>query len=123
MTDVHLSAIDEDTLDTILASDVDFTGTMTFKDPLMIKGRVSGSIVAESDLHIDEKAVVEADISARNITVRGTLKGNITASGRVELYASCRMDGDVSAAEVTMEPGCRFNGICTMTGPAHEPRP
>jgi cytoskeletal protein CcmA (bactofilin family) len=89
---------------------------MTFKEPMMIKGRVSGTIIAESDLHIDEKAVVEADIKARNLTVRGSVKGNIAASGRVELFAACRVDGDISAAEVTMEPGCRFNGICSMTG-------
>ncbi len=116
MTDVQLSSVDEDTLDTILASDVDFSGTMTFKEPMMVKGRVSGAIVSESDLHIAEKAVVEADIIACNVTIRGTLRGNVSASGRVELYASCRVDGDISAAEVTMEPGCRFNGICTMTG-------
>ena len=116
MTDVHLSVVDEDTLDTILASDVEFAGSMVFKEPMMIKGRVSGSIVSDSDIHIDEKAVVEADVKARNVTVRGSLKGDIVASGRVELYASCRVDGDVSAAEVTMEPGCRFNGICSMTG-------
>jgi len=119
MTDVQLSNVDEDTIDTILAADVEFAGTMVFKEPLMIKGRVSGSISTENDLHIDEKAVVEADIIARNVTVRGTLKGNIQASGRVELFASCRVDGDVKATEVTMEPGCRFNGICTMTGPAN----
>ncbi len=122
MTDVHLSVVDEDTLDTILAADVEFSGAMVFKEPMMIKGRVSGSIVTESDLHIDERAVVEADVKARNVTVRGTLKGDISASGRVELFATCRVDGDVTAAEVTMEPGCRFNGICSMTGPADASR-
>ncbi|OHD15694.1 MAG: hypothetical protein A2Y38_10630 [Spirochaetes bacterium GWB1_59_5] len=122
MTDVHLSVVDEDTLDTILAADVEFSGIMVFKEPMMIKGRVSGSITTESDLHIDDKAVVEADLKARNVTVRGTLKGNISASGRVELYAACRVDGDVTAAEVTMEPGCRFNGICSMTGSGDAPR-
>ncbi|PKL23968.1 MAG: cell shape determination protein CcmA [Spirochaetae bacterium HGW-Spirochaetae-3] len=122
MTDVHLSVVDEDTLDTILAADVEFSGAMVFKEPMMIKGRVSGSIVTESDLHIDEHAVVEADVKARNVTVRGTLKGDISATGRVELFATCRVDGDVTAAEVTMEPGCRFNGICSMIGPADATR-
>ena len=122
MTDVQLSTVDEDTLDTILAADVEFAGAMVFKEPMMIKGRVSGSITTENDLHIDEKAVVQADIVARNVTVRGTLKGNIAATGRVELFATCRVDGDVTAAEVTMEPGCRFNGICSMTGPGNAPQ-
>jgi len=116
MTDVQLSTVDEDTFDTILAEDVEFAGAMVFKEPLMIKGHVSGSIVTLSDLHIDTKAVVDADVTARNVTVRGSLKGNIVASGRVELFANCKVDGDVKAAEVTMEPGCRFNGICSMTG-------
>ena len=120
MIDVQLSNIDDDSLDTILASDVNFSGTMSFKEPMMIRGKVSGAIISGSDLHIDEKAVVEADISAKNVTVKGVLKGNINASGRVELFASCRMDGDVNAAEVRMEPGCRFNGICTMTGYKNE---
>lgn len=116
MVDVQSSAVDEDTLDTILAADVDFSGDLSFREPLMIKGRVAGSIHTESDLHVDERAVVEANIYAGNVTVRGSVKGNIVASGKVELFASCRMDGDIRAAYVTMEQGSRFNGICTMTG-------
>ncbi|HAE20849.1 MAG TPA: hypothetical protein DCG47_00785 [Spirochaetaceae bacterium] len=116
MSDITLTAVDEDTLETILAKDVIFTGTLAFKEPLMIKGRVSGSVRTESDLHVDDGAVVEADIQARNVTVRGLVKGNIIASGRVELFASCTVNGDVRAAELTMEPGCHFNGACTMTG-------
>ncbi len=122
MTDVQLNVVDEDTVDTILAPDVQFSGTMRLKETLMIKGRVSGIINSESDLHIDDNAVVEADITARNVTIRGSLKGNIAASGRVELFASCRVDGDIRAAEVTMEPGCRFNGICSMNTPSDAQR-
>jgi cytoskeletal protein CcmA (bactofilin family) len=120
MTDVHFSPIDEDTLDTILAADVDFDGILEFSEPLMIRGRVSGSIISSSDLHVDEKAVVQADIKAGNLTIRGSVKGNITASGKVELFSSCRVDGDIRAAMVAMEPGCIFNGVCTMTGLVNE---
>jgi cytoskeletal protein CcmA (bactofilin family) len=116
MTDVQLTPVDEDILDTILAADVDFTGTLSFTEPLMIKGRVVGSVCTESDLYIDEKAYVQADIVAHDVAVRGTLKGNIRATGRVELFASCTVHGDVRAAEVAMESGCHFNGVCTMTG-------
>jgi cytoskeletal protein CcmA (bactofilin family) len=122
MTDVHFSPIDEDTLDTILAADVDFDGILEFSEPLMIRGRVSGSIISTSDLHVDEKAVVQADIKAGNLTIRGSVKGNITASGKVELFSSCRVDGDIRAAMVAMEPGCIFNGVCTMTGPVNAPK-
>lgn len=116
MTDVQVSAVNEETIDTILAGDVEFSGAMVFKKPLMIKGRVSGTIRSESDLYIDTGAVVEAEISANQVSVRGTVKGNVVAKDRVDLYASCSLDGDIRAPEVTMETGCRFNGICTMTG-------
>jgi cytoskeletal protein CcmA (bactofilin family) len=120
MTDVHFSPIDEDTLDTILAADVDFDGILEFSEPLMIRGRLNGTILSTSDLHVDEKAVVQADIKAGNVTIRGSVKGNITAIGKVELFSSCRVDGDIRAAMVAMEPGCIFNGVCTMTGSVNE---
>ncbi len=116
MSDISLTAVDEDTLATILARDVTFSGVLRFKEPLMIKGRVSGTVSTDNDLYIEEGAVVEADIQARNVTVKGNVKGNIVATGRVELFASCSVNGDVRSAELTMEPGCRFNGACTMTG-------
>ncbi|MCK7514847.1 MAG: polymer-forming cytoskeletal protein [Desulfobacterales bacterium] len=48
----------------------------------MIKGRVSGTIRSESDLYIDTGAVVEAEISANQVSVRGTVKGNVVAKDR-----------------------------------------
>ncbi len=117
MTEVQITAVDEDQLDTVLASDVEFSGEMTFKKPLMIKGSVSGIIRSESELYIDEKARVEADIIASVVSVKGSVKGNIFARERVELFACAAVDGDVTAPQITMETGCRFNGACRMTQP------
>jgi len=122
MSDLQISNIDEDLLDTVLAPDVEFSGTIVFKKPFMIKGRVSGVIKAESELFIDDKAVVEASITAESVSVRGTVKGDIVARKRVDLFACCSVDGDITAPEVAMETGCRYNGICTMTGKRDEVR-
>ncbi|MBN1241609.1 MAG: polymer-forming cytoskeletal protein [Spirochaetales bacterium] len=116
MSDVHLTPVDEDLIDTILQGDVEFSGRMSFDKPLMIKGRVSGAIESTSDLYVDDAAVVEARISANIVSVRGTVKGDISARERVELFACAAVEGDIVAPEITMETGCRFNGICTMTG-------
>lgn len=117
MTEVQINAVDEDLLDTVLAGDVEFSGSMTFRKPLMIKGHVSGKIRSTSELHVDEKAVVEADIQAAVVSVKGVVRGNISARDRVELFASGAVDGDVTAPVVTMETGCRFNGACKMVAP------
>lgn len=116
MTEVQISAIDEEQLDTVIAADVEFSGTMNFKKPLMIKGRVSGSIHSESELYIDEGARVEANIEALVVSVKGSVKGDITARERVDLFATSVVEGNVTAPKVTMETGCRLNGTCRMTG-------
>jgi cytoskeletal protein CcmA (bactofilin family) len=83
----------------------------------MIKGKVSGIVRSDSDLYIDEKAVVEADIVANIVSVKGSVKGNISATEKVELFACASVDGDVVAPQITMETGCRFNGACRMEAP------
>jgi cytoskeletal protein CcmA (bactofilin family) len=117
MTEVQINTVDEELLDTVLAGDVEFQGSMVFRKPLMIKGRVSGQIRSTSELYVDEKAVVEADIQAAVVSVKGVVKGNIAARDRVELFSTGSVDGDVTAPTVTMETGCRFNGVCRMVSP------
>jgi cytoskeletal protein CcmA (bactofilin family) len=114
MTEVQITTLDEEQLDTVLAGDVEFTGEMSFDKPLMIKGTVRGIIKSESDLYIDEKAVVEADISAGLVSIKGRVKGNVTARERIELFACASVDGDITAPQITMETGCHFNGACKM---------
>jgi cytoskeletal protein CcmA (bactofilin family) len=114
MTDVQINAVDEEQLDTILSEDVDFSGTLIFKKPLMIKGKLSGDIKATGDLYIGEDAVVAASIEANIVSVKGKVTGNVTAAERVELSASGAIAGDVDAPEVIMEGGSLFNGRCTM---------
>lgn len=118
MIDIRNEQIDEDDFDTVLSSDIEFSGTLQFDKPFMIKGRVSGEIVATGDLLIADGAVVEASVQAPVVVVRGTLVGNVLATVRVEVAASGSLSGDVEAPEILMETGCVFNGACKMTGPS-----
>ena len=49
MRDVRINQIDENEIDTILAEDIDFTGALTFKKPLMIKGNFKGESYIPSE--------------------------------------------------------------------------
>ena len=64
MAEVHIKDMDEHEVDTILAEDIDFEGHLTFKKPLMIKGKFKGEIRSTSALYIGEKALVEASTEA-----------------------------------------------------------
>lgn len=116
MTDVHSDIIEEEDFDTILSPDIDFTGTLHFEKPFLIRGKVSGEISAKGLLVVDEKAVVNANINTSRVVIRGTVKGDVTATDKVEVASTGRLDGNVAAPEIYMETGCAFNGRCTMTG-------
>ena len=118
MSEIRIVDVDESEVDTILAEDIDFTGTMDFDKSLMIKGKFKGDIKASGDLYIDEHAVVEARVEANIVSLKGKVKGNVFANTRVELFSCSSVDGDITAPDVIMESGCRFNGICTMKSPS-----
>jgi cytoskeletal protein CcmA (bactofilin family) len=115
MTDVHNDVLEDEDFDTILAADIDFNGMLNFEKPFLIRGRLSGEIVSQVLLVIDEEAVVEANINASRVVIRGSVKGDVTATGKVEVTITGKLVGNVTAPEVFMESGCVFNGRCTMT--------
>jgi cytoskeletal protein CcmA (bactofilin family) len=115
MTDVHNDILEDEDFDTILSPDIEFSGTLNFEKPFLIRGRVSGEITARGLLVIDEEAVVDANINAPRVIIRGAVKGDVTAAEKVEVTITGRLAGNVSAPEIFMETGCLFNGRCTMT--------
>ncbi len=113
--DSDLFDLEEEDFDTILASDITFHGNIKFNKPFMIRGNVSGSINAVSDLLIDTNAVVNAEISATRVLVRGKVEGNIAGKDLVFVTSTGSVTGDITSKQVVLEPGSRFSGKCTMT--------
>jgi len=114
MPEFSIKNFDESEIDTILAEDIDFEGSLSFKDPLMIKGKFKGEIKASGDLYIGEKAKVDAAIEANLVSLKGKVKGDVLAHQQVELFSSSKIDGDITTPNIIMESGSRFNGICKM---------
>jgi cytoskeletal protein CcmA (bactofilin family) len=116
MTEVYNDFMEDSDFDTTLSSDIDFTGTLRFEKPFLIKGKVSGEINATGMLVIDENAIVNANIHALRVLIRGQVKGDVTAVEKVEVTNTGKLTGNVTAPEILMETGCVFNGRCNMTG-------
>jgi len=114
LSELHLKRVDERELDTILAEDIDFTGELTFTDPLMIKGNFKGTIKSKGELYIGENAQMEASVKAPLVSIRGKLKGDVHCSERIELFSSAKVSGDLDSPEIIMEGGARFNGNMIM---------
>jgi cytoskeletal protein CcmA (bactofilin family) len=114
MTDVHNDVLEDEDFDTILAQDIEFNGVLNFEKPFLIRGKLSGDIVARGLLVVDEEAIVEANINASRVIIRGSVKGDVTASEKVEVTVTGKLVGNVTAPEIFMETGCLFNGRCNM---------
>lgn len=105
---------DEASFDTVLASDISFSGTIRFKKPFMIKGKVSGKIESASDLLVDSQAEVNADISTDRVVVRGKVVGNVSGKNLVYLASTSSVTGDIASSKVVIEAGAFFSGHCSM---------
>ena len=116
MTDVYNDFIEDGDFDTILSSDIDFSGTLNFEKPFLIRGKVFGEINSTGLLVIDEDAVVNANIRALRVLIRGQVKGDVTATEKIEVTVTGKLTGDITAPEIYMETGCLFNGRCIMVG-------
>ena len=114
MSDLRIRAIDESTLQTVLAEDIEFDGELSFSEPLLIKGTVKGTVISDTDLYINPDATVAATISARKVSVKGQVIGDIHARGRLELFSSARVRGNVSTPDLIVQSGSLLNGSCEM---------
>ena len=109
-----LRTIEEKDVDTVLADDIDFSGTMKFKKSLMIKGKFDGRIDADGHLILGPNAIVKAAIKAGIVTNYGKIIGNVEAIKKIELLKGAELNGDVKAPDLIIESGCIFNGNCAM---------
>ena len=62
--EVKLSVVDEEEVDTVLGSEIEFEGDIESSKSLMIKGKVSGNINCSAELYITEQAEVRSTIHA-----------------------------------------------------------
>lgn len=107
--------IEEKDIDTVLAEDIDFSGTMKFQNSLMIKGKFDGQIDAVGHLILGPNAIVKATIRAGIVTNYGKIIGNVETIKKLELLKGAELNGDVKTPDLIIESGCIFNGKCSMT--------
>ncbi len=98
----------------ILGDDTDFTGHLTFKNPVLINGKYKGKITTDSILIISEASIVEADIVCRILLLEGVLKGDVTATEKVDILPTGRLYGNITTAKLKIADGVIFEGTCKM---------
>jgi cytoskeletal protein CcmA (bactofilin family) len=99
----------------LIGTTIDIKAELTGEEDLVIEGKFRGRIdLKNNDLTVESKADVDAEIQARNITIRGRVKGNIHASGKVFIEKEGQMVGDIAAARISIVEGAQFKGSMKM---------
>jgi len=94
----------------IISADLVVTGTLTSSGDIQIDGKVEGN-VNTSSLVIGEKALIQGDVAAEEVTVRGRVQGSIRAR-KVLLASTCHVEGDILHEAFAVETGAFFEGNC-----------
>lgn len=114
MADFRSDYVDEAELGTILSEDFFFEGEMVAEEPLLIKGKLKGTLKSNSVIYIEESAEVEAEVEASRVVLRGRVKGQISAQKKVELLDRAELEGNIATPDLMIHSGCKFSGCCTM---------
>lgn len=114
MAEIKEIVEDENKIDTVIAEDIEFKGTLKFKSSLKIKGQFEGKIFSDGQLIIGRESSTSAEINAAIVSVSGTVNGKIKASKRIEFFKKSKINGDLISPEIIMESGSVFNGTCIM---------
>jgi cytoskeletal protein CcmA (bactofilin family) len=106
-----------------LGPDIRIEGVLRFESSVLIEGEFKGEIVSErGQLTIGEKARVEGDLSAGQITIRGHVEGSVTANERVHLADRGELIGDLTTPSLQMDESVTFEGNCRMNGGSAKPK-
>jgi cytoskeletal protein CcmA (bactofilin family) len=95
---------------TIIAEDVEITGTIKCASNIEIDGKLNGDLACNGKAVIGTTAHIKGNMTVETVTVHGQVTGNITAKDRIELKPTARMHGDIKAKRLTVEDGVTFVG-------------
>ena len=98
--------------DTKIAKSSTITGNLEVIGTLLVNGRIEGDILSHDDLYIGKTAVVNGDVTAKNVYIFGIVQGNVKADGFIYLAAASKLFGDVFAQSINVEKGSIYKGNC-----------
>ncbi len=94
-----------------------FRGDLIGLEDMTIDGRVEGTIeLRENALTIGPDATVQADITAKSVTVYGTVVGTIVATETISIGETGSVEGNITSRRVSMAEGAVVKGQITAGG-------
>lgn len=104
----------------VIEEDVELMGDISFSQDLLVRGRVTGNILASLDSNakviIQEGGVITGEVRAPFVIVTGKIVGNVFATKRLSIANSALIEGDIHYGSLEMEQGANINGLLVAMG-------
>ena len=86
-------------------------GEISGSDDVYVDGEIEGTLELEkSSLTVGPNGRIQADVTARSITVQGRLQGRVRANERIDIRKTGSLEGDLVTARIMIEDGAQFRG-------------
>jgi cytoskeletal protein CcmA (bactofilin family) len=96
------------------------SGHIRGNQDLIVHGHVEGSIsLGDGVLLVTSEGQVDADVSARVITIEGRIEGKLRASEQIIVRRSASVCGSIAAPRIALDFGCSFSGSVDTDAAQH----
>ena len=96
----------------MVAESVAIVGQLKCHDDLSLEGQIKGSIQAEKcTVIVGSNALVDGDITAKNLLVMGRVVGEINAAEKIILAETGTIICNLQAAKVELKSGAKYKGV------------
>lgn len=99
----------------VIGPKIRFKGELVGEEDLLIQGQVEGTIDLKGHhLTVGDRGILQANVSAKTITVEGRVQGDLHGEERIAIRSSSHVQGNIKAERVILEDGAKFRGSIDM---------
>jgi cytoskeletal protein CcmA (bactofilin family) len=104
-----------------ILSDVEITGSITFKGELTFDGQLKDGNITGEALVVGPKARIKGDIQSDSLVLHGTVIGNVLVTGKCDLKGSSSLEGSLTTNRLVMDEGATMIGRAEITPDTKRP--
>ena len=102
-------------VETIIGPSIKVKGNFNGQGNIVVEGTLEGSLKTNGDVFIGDKAIIIANVEAKEVHISGKIDGNIKVKKHLEIADTAKINGDIECSSLSIDTGAVLNGKCTMT--------
>ena len=98
----------------LIASGSVITGEINSTGDIRIDGVLNGNLFTKGKVVVGDTGMITGEINCKNADILGKIEGKIFVTELLTLKSTSVIIGDIIINRLAIEPGCTFNGNCSM---------